>query len=386
MSRTPYSMRPWRLAAAAVLLALLGACDKEKDVEPPAKLVDFKESLNVQRVWNASLGGGDEVMRGGLAPAADGERVFVAGRGGDVLAVQAASGKTLWRARTKAELSGGPGAGQGLVVVGSADGDIIAFDAVTGTQRWSSKVGGEVLAAPAVAENAVIVRTVAGRLLGLSPADGKELWREDQQIPRLTLRGTGAPVVAGNTAICGFDNGRVLAVDAARGEVLWEQLVSPARGRTELERLVDIDSAVKVSGAEIFVAGFQGRVAMLAIDSGQTWWSREISSHRGLDIDEERVVVTTATGEVIALRRRTGVELWRQNGLRVRRLSAPAIVAGRIAVADFEGYVHWLDPDTGAFVARSKTGGRTSNAPLVVGDLVVFQDDEGRVTALRPKG
>jgi outer membrane protein assembly factor BamB len=143
---------------------------------------------------------------------------------------------------------------------------------------------------------------------------------------------------------------------------------------------------VKVSGADIFVAGFQGRVAMLAIDSGQTWWSREISSHRGLDVDEERVVVTTATGEVIALRRRTGVEIWRQNGLRLRRLSAPAIVGTRVAVADFEGYVHWLDIESGAFVARTKTGGRTSNAPLVVGDLVMFQDDEGRVTALRPKG
>jgi outer membrane protein assembly factor BamB len=237
-----------------------------------------------------------------------------------------------------------------------------------------------------VSESAVIVRTVAGRLLALSPADGKEIWREDQQIPRLTLRGAAAPVVAGSTTICGFDNGRVLAVDTTRGEVLWEQLVSPARGRTELERLVDIDSAVKVSGADIFVAGFQGRVAMLAIDSGQTWWSREISSHRGLDVDEERVVVTTATGEVIALRRRTGVEIWRQNGLRLRRLSAPAIVGTRVAVADFEGYVHWLDIESGAFVARTKTGGRTSNAPLVVGDLVMFQDDEGRVTALRPKG
>jgi outer membrane protein assembly factor BamB len=365
---------------------LLAACDKEKDVEPPAELVDFKETLTVQRVWSASLGGGDEVMRGGLAPAAEGERVFVAGRGGDVLALQGASGKTLWRARTKAELTGGPGAGQGLVVVGTADGGVIALDAVTGTQRWTAKVGGEVLSAPAVSESAVIVRTVAGRLLALSPADGKEIWREDQQIPRLTLRGAAAPVVAGSTTICGFDNGRVLAVDTTRGEVLWEQLVSPARGRTELERLVDIDSAVKVSGADIFVAGFQGRVAMLAIDSGQTWWSREISSHRGLDVDEERVVVTTATGEVIALRRRTGVEIWRQNGLRLRRLSAPAIVGTRVAVADFEGYVHWLDIESGAFVARTKTGGRTSNAPLVVGDLVMFQDDEGRVTALRPKG
>jgi len=386
MSRVPISPRMWRFAAATVLLALLAACDKEKDVEPPAELVDFKETLTVQRVWSASLGGGDEVMRGGLAPAAEGERVFVAGRGGDVLALQGASGKTLWRARTKAELTGGPGAGQGLVVVGTADGGVIALDAVTGTQRWTAKVGGEVLSAPAVSESAVIVRTVAGRLLALSPADGKEIWREDQQIPRLTLRGAAAPVVAGSTTICGFDNGRVLAVDTTRGEVLWEQLVSPARGRTELERLVDIDSAVKVSGADIFVAGFQGRVAMLAIDSGQTWWSREISSHRGLDVDEERVVVTTATGEVIALRRRTGVEIWRQNGLRLRRLSAPAIVGTRVAVADFEGYVHWLDIESGAFVARTKTGGRTSNAPLVVGDLVMFQDDEGRVTALRPKG
>jgi outer membrane protein assembly factor BamB len=132
----------WRFAAATVLLALLAACDKEKDVEPPAELVDFNETLTVQRVWSASLGGGDEVMRGGLAPAAEGERVFVAGRGGDVLALQGASGKTLWRARTKAELTGGPGAGQGLVVVGTADGGVIALDAVTGTLRWTAKLGG----------------------------------------------------------------------------------------------------------------------------------------------------------------------------------------------------------------------------------------------------
>ena len=211
------------------------------------------------------------------------------------------------------------------------------------------------------------------------------MWREDQQIPRLTLRGTAAPVVSGSVAFCGFDNGRVISIETARGEVLWDQLVSPARGRTELERLVDIDSAVKILGADVFVASFQGRVAMLAADTGQIWWSREISSHRGLAVDEDRVVVSGAMGEVVALRRRTGVDLWRQDGLRMRRLSAPALVGNRVAVADFEGYVHWLDGDTGAFVARTKIGGRTSNSPVVVADVVIFQDDEGRVTALRPK-
>jgi len=324
-------------------------------------------------------------MRGGLSPAAMGERVYAAGRDGDVVAIELANGKVAWRAKTKTTLSGGPGVGGTLVVVGSADGEVIALDTATGTRRWSAQVGGEVLAAPAVSSDIVIVRTVAGRLVALSAEDGAERWHEDQQIPRLTLRGTGAPVISGTVAFCGFDNGRVIAVDTARGEVFWEQLVSPARGRTELERLVDIDSAVKVLGADVFVAGFQGRVAMLASDTGQIWWSREISSHRGLAIDEDRVVVSGAMGEVVALRRRTGVDLWRQDGLRMRRLSAPAIVGNRVAIADFEGYVHWLDGDTGAFVARSKTGGRTSNAPVVVGDVVIFQDDDGRVTALRPK-
>jgi len=385
MSRDTRVTLPLRLAAAAALLAALAACDREKDIEPPAELVDFAASATIQKAWSISLGGGDEVMRDGLAPAADLERVYLAGRGGEVLAVQAETGRVLWRSKADAELTGGPGAGGGVVAVGTADGEVIALDGATGTRRWAAKVGGEVLAAPAVTANVVVVRTVAGRVLGLALETGKELWREDQQIPRLTLRGTAPPVIAGNAAICGFDNGRVLSIDATAGEVFWEQLVSPARGRTELERLVDIDASIKVREADVLVAGFQGRVAMLALDSGQIWWSREISSHRGLDVNDDLVVVSSAMGEVIALRRRTGVEVWRQEGLRLRRLSAPALVGGRVAVADFEGYVHWLDAATGGFVARSKTSGRTSNAPLVVGGLVIFQDDEGRVTALRPK-
>jgi outer membrane protein assembly factor BamB len=325
-------------------------------------------------------------MRAGLAPAVDGEVVYAAGRDGDVLAISQANGKTLWRAKTRAELTGGPGAGFGIVAVGSANGELIALDQATGTTLWTVPVGGEVLSAPAIAADAVVVRTVAGVLLGLSREDGKVLWREEQQIPRLTLRGAAAPVVAGNAAICGFDNGRVIAAETRNGEVLWEQLVSAPRGRTELERLVDIDSAVKVSGVDVFVAGFQGRVAMLALDSGQSWWSREISSHRGLDVDDESVYVSTATGEVIALRRRSGVEVWRQDGLRLRGLSAPVAIGAHVAVADFEGYVHWLNAGTGAFVARTKAGARVSNPPVRAGDLIVLQDDEGRVTAFRPRG
>lgn len=364
-------------------LVALGACSKEKDIEPPAELVDFKTTLEVDRAWAASVGGGDAVMRLGLGVSSDDGRVFAAGHGGEVIAVDLASGRNLWRTKTKVALSGGPGAGAGLVVVGSNDGDVIALGADNGTERWRVRVGGEVLAAPAISAKAVIVRTVDGRLRGLSLEDGKEIWVDEQAVPRLSLRGNAAPVVAGDVAICGFDNGKVAAFGTADGEVLWEAAVAPPRGRTELERLNDIDATVRISGDDVFVVGFQGRAARLAIDSGQLWWSRELSSHRGLAVDDDAVYVSTADGEVVAMQRRTGVELWRQKAMRLRGLAAPAVLGDAVAVADFEGYVHWLDRTTGELRARTRAGDRISNPPLNVDGKLVFIDDNGRVTAYK---
>ncbi len=374
-----------RRAFGAVLLAtlVLAACSKEKDVDLPAELVDFKPTAKVQRIWSASFGSAEPELRLGLGLAADGDRVFGASHNGDVVALNAKDGRTAWRTKSRATLSAGPGAGAGLVVVGSSTGDVIALEATSGQERWRVRVNGELLAAPAASERAVVVRTVSGFLIGLNPADGRELWREEQQVPRLTLRGTSAPTLVGDTALCGFDNGRVLAIGATSGEVLWDAAIAPPRGRTELERLVDIDSSVKVNGADVFVVGFQGRAAMLALDTGQIWWSRELSSYRGLDFDDEAVYVSTSSGEVEALRRRTGVDLWKQAGLKFRRLSAPTAFGAFVVVGDLDGQLHWLDKATGVLAARVSLGGRISNAPLVVGESLIAVDDKGRVAAFR---
>ena len=187
------------------------------------------------------------------------------------------------------------------MVVGSSEGEVIALNAADGAERWRVKVNGEVLSAPAVAPQGVIVRTVDGRLRGLALDTGKELWQYEQAVPRLSLRGTAVPVISGTAVICGFDNGKVVALNIADGALLWETTVAPSRGRTELERLVDIDSAVKVFGNDVFAVGFQGRVAMLALDTGQIWWAQDASSYRGLAVDDENVYISTAEGEVVAL-------------------------------------------------------------------------------------
>jgi outer membrane protein assembly factor BamB len=269
-----------------------------------------------------------------------------------------------------------------VVAVGSADGVIVALDMATGQQRWRAEVKGEILSAPAVGGSEVIVRTVDGKLRALAIADGKEIWTAEQQIPRLTLRGAAAPVVARDLAISGFDNGRVLAVSVADGSTVWDSPVSPSHGRTELERLNDIDAPVKVMGDEVFVAGFQGRAAMLALDSGQVWWAKDVSSYRGVDVDDTQMYVSTSQGALKAIARRTGQPMWENPVLKLRSLSAPAVAGDYVVVADLDGYVHYFDRATGELAGRTKAGGnRVTNAPLAVGDLVYVVTDDGEISA-----
>lgn len=364
-------------------LLVLGACSKEKEVDPPAKLVDLTPKIQVRQVWSTSLAG-TERLRLGLRPALDGERLVVADHKGRVLAVGSENGRVQWRTDTKLPLSGGPGVGHGRVVAGSSDGDVVALNAADGTQLWKVNIGGEVLAAPAVAEAIVVVRTVDGRLRGLAGADGHELWTVEQQVPRLSVRGTAPPVITGNLVICGFDNGKVLAVELADGEIVWENTIAPSRGKTELERMVDVDSAVRVVDRDVFVVGFQGRAAMLALESGQIWWSRDASSDRGLVVNDDAAFIAAANGDVIALHRRDGTPLWEQPALHRRSLSGPALDGSTVVVADFEGYLHWLDAATGELLARQRPGGdRVTNAPLAANGMVFVLTDSGRLAAYR---
>jgi outer membrane protein assembly factor BamB len=373
-----------RLCLLVAIGLLAAACSKEKDVAPPAELVEFDPAVRVDRVWSVGTGGGDDVLRLGLRPAVAGERVYVAGHGGDVRALELATGKEIWKSGTDIELAGGPGVGEGLVVAGGSGGRLVALDAETGAEKWRAGMGGEVLAAPAIADGIVVVRTVDGRVRGLRAADGTDVWSYEQPVPPLSLRGNAPPVVTGDTVVAGLDNGKVVALALASGELLWSATVAPSQGRTEIERLVDIDSAVRVVGDDIFVVGYQGRLAMLALRTGQIWWGRELSSHRGLAIGADTLYVTTADSTVVALRRRDGTQVWQQQALLRRSVTAPAAAGDALVAGDFEGYLHWLDPADGSLLARAKTGGgRISHSPVVAGDLVLVQTDSGEVQAWR---
>jgi outer membrane protein assembly factor BamB len=367
------------LCAAAVL----GGCSKDKS-EKPAVLVPLTNRIDIKTVWHTKLGGEKPILRLGLGVAVDDQRAFAASYKGSVAAFEVASGKELWQRSLRAPLSAGPAAGDGLVVIGSSKGDVIALAEQDGAPRWRVRINAEILSAPAIGDGLVIVRGVDGKLHGLSAKDGGENWVIDQQVPRLSLRGSSRPIVVGDLAICGFDNGRVVAVSVGNGSSAWEAAVGQSHGSTELQRLIDIDASVVADGDDLFAVAYQGRVARLSRDSGQIGWARDLSSYRGLAVDANAVYVSTAEGDLVRLDRRTGIEQWRQKSLERRQLSAPVVYRGRIVVGDLAGVVHWFDAATGDPIARVSIGKqRVSTPPVVAGDLLMVFGDNGELNALR---
>jgi len=382
-TNTLRSLRFWTALAAA--LCMLAACSKSKAPDQPAKLAPIKTTLRVQHIWSASVGDrGAKRLRLGLGLALDGSRVFASGHGGDVSAFDLATGRRLWRTKTKLPLGGGPAVRGNLVVVGASDGHVIALNAADGKPLWTVLINGAVIAAPAISDNVVAVRSVDGKLRALSPTDGHELWEADQEVPSLSVRGTSSPVIVGDLIICGFDNGKVLAVNSSDGSQVWLSTVSAPHGRTEIQRLADVDGPVDVSGKDVYTVGYHGNVTMLALDSGQTWWSHEASSYRALTMGSDAVYMSTAEGRVVALNRTNGSAIWTQPALAYRGLTAVAVSDDAVITADFQGYVHFLDKHTGAFIARVRSGRlRISNPPIVAGNEVVVINDGGHISAYR---
>lgn len=377
------SLRFW--AAMAASLCLLAACSKNKNPDQPAKLAPIKSTLRVEHIWSASVSDrGAKRLRLGLGLALDGDRVFASGHKGEVAAFDLRTGHRLWRTNTRLPLGGGPAVRGNLVVVGASDGHVVALNAADGKVLWTVLVNGAVIAPPAISDNVVAVRSVDGKLRGLSPTDGHELWEAGQDVPSLSLRGTSTPVIVGDLIICGFDDGKVVAVNSADGSQVWQATVAAPHGRTEIQRLADVDGPVSVAGKDVYAVGYHGNATMLALESGQTWWAHQASSYRGLVVGNKVVYMSTADGHVEALNPSNGSVIWSQPALRYRGLTTVAVSDDAVIAADFQGYVHFLDKSTGAFIARVRAGRlRISNPPVVEGNEVVVINDGGHISAYR---
>jgi outer membrane protein assembly factor BamB len=382
MRRLLITLLPLALAGCGSMNPMNWWSDDSNEI-PVAELVDIQERVRLQKVWSASTDGGMDDDRVKLVPFVYEGNVFVAEREGKVKALNAGSGRTIWSADTELNISGGPGAGEGLVLVGTSDGEVVALDEVDGEERWRARVSSEVLSVPKASQGVVVVHTIDGKLFALNAQNGKQLWFYDRSIPVLTLHGSSSPVISGPAVFCGFSNGRMVAFELESGRLLWEATVSVPRGRSELERMVDIDGDPLVLGGLVFVATFQGDLAAIVERSGEVVWRRKLSSHAGLGGDFQQLYVTDEEDHVWAIDPRNGAALWKQEKMFGRRLTAPIPMGNYVLVGDHEGYVHVLSPEDGDLIGRIRVGSDPiSTPPRVVGDVAYILGDGGDLAAI----
>lgn len=389
MSRA-WNKRVGLTAMLLVVLATLPGCEAlrgdTKDARfNPAPLPKISTSVELRQLWSNRVDGGKAARSGQrLSIAVAGERAFMAGADGIVRAVDARSGAQRWQVRTGQRVSAGPGSDGARVAVGTLDGDLIVLDANDGEQLWTHGMLAEVLSPPIVSRDAVYAVGIDGRVHALDAANGQTRWTFDTTVPLLTLRGTGELILDGERLIVGAANGKVFALDVTRGDVIWEAMPGESKGRNELERLVDVDGRLAVDRGDVFASAFQGKTQALTGDSGSPLWTADFGSAVGLAVDRQQVYVVTDRSIVVALDKRSGGEIWRQEELKERLLSAPAVLGEQIVVGDYEGHLHLLAMADGKLVGRSRLGGDGfSVAPIVVDGVMYAVERGGRVAAFQ---
>ena len=319
-----------------------------------------------------------------LGPAQHGDTIYTVDVKGRVRALAQDDGKEQWRTDLDLAITGGVGFGDDLVLVASRKGDVVALDKDKGRVLWRAQVASEVLAPPAADAGVVVVQSVDGKLTGLESATGKRLWTFDRSEPALSLRGTATPVILSDAVLTGFASGKIVAVNLKNGRLLWETPVAQPQGRSEIERLIDVDVPVLVSGRTLLAAAYQGKIVAVNLESGRLIWSRDISTYSALAADTDNVYVSDVRGHVYALDLRSGSTVWKQEKLTLRRLSAPAVTGNAVAVADFEGYVHWLAREDGRFLARERAArAAVLAAPVADGATLYVNTQNGYLVALR---
>lgn len=372
-----------RLLCAASVVAALSGCSSS-EVLPPSPLPDFDAQIQINELWDYDIGDGVDGKYIGLSPSVTEEFVYVAAADGDVSKLDRLKGKPLWEVETDESISGGVAAGYGVVAFGTTDGFAVTLAEDTGEPKWRTRLTAQIFSVPAIGPELIIYQTYDGKLHALAQDTGKVEWVYDTNIPALTLRGTSSPLQRDAVVLAGFANGKMVALDTQAGYVGWERVLSQPKGRSELEKLSDIDGRFWVDGERIYVANFQGNLSALDLRTGQPFWVKDYSSYVGVAEHNERVFAVNDESVVNAFNAENGGELWEQVLLKGRRGSTPAAYDDYVVIGDYEGYLHWIHAETGAFAARVKLDSASINSiPVVRDDTLYVQSSGGEIAAYK---
>ena len=347
----------------------------DEDPRAPAELLDVVSETTINRNWRINVGNGQGDNYKKLTPVVDGGFVFAASDDGEIIAVNTINGDLMWQTEVENSITGGVGAGDGIVMIGTEAAELIVFNQSNGEEVWRASVSSEILSQPKTNGDIVVAQTVDGKLIALNREDGMQRWTYETTLPALTLRGTSSPILTSEgTVVAGFSNGILVSVAAEDGVYVWEERVAVPDGQYDIERVIDVDGELLVDGSRILAASYQGNLMAFDIASGQIVWGMEASSYHGMDQGFGNIYYSDDKSHLIALRNNSSDVVWQNEELQYRDLTAPKTISNYVAIADYEGYLHLISQIDGRIVGRTRidNDGIRSNLIDDDGKLIVY--------------
>lgn len=376
--------REMKYGVVLALVMVLSSCSwfGHKNVAEPATLKPIKAQVHLKRLWERRIGHGARDRASKLVPALSGDRIFAASADGTIKAMALGTGKVIWEKhvqnffpRSEREaafapksdaIMGGVGAGGDIIAVGTFGGVLVAMNQSDGSLAWKARTTSEVVAPPQINGGMVVVQSIDGKVAAYNALDGSREWVYNATIPSLTLRGTSTPILTNSYVIAGFANGHVAVIDRNKGIATIDQRIAVPKGKSDIDRLVDVDGQMAIDNGMLFAASYQGNVVGLDLSSGKLIWSNPASSIAGVAVGFDNVYLVSFNGEVSALSETDGQTLWHTDALLHRNLTTPEVISSYVAVGDLEGYIQLLAQTDGHIVGRTRVIRGPLTAPFVV--------------------
>ncbi|HCH32149.1 MAG TPA: outer membrane protein assembly factor BamB [Oceanospirillaceae bacterium] len=376
--------RPLRLLLLCMAMATLGACSSTGGSVPePTQLQSIVAQQELVKHWSSKVGAGDHNAFSVLEPVLQQGQIVAVASSGTVAAYNMDTGAAVWQVDLGQTLSAGIGESQDLLFVATQSGKLLALSGVDGSLQWQANTSSEALAVPQANEQLVVVQTIDGKVSAYELGKGKFLWSYTANLPSLTVRGTSTPVVTNNYTYAGFASGKLVALDNQTGSIVWQQTVGSAKGRSEIERLVDIDGALRLLDGVLYSTSYQGSLTAIDALTGALKWQQPLSSLSSAFIVGNTILAVDADDVVLAYDRIEGHVLWQNDSLKHRLLSSAMSLDNQALVIDAQGYAHLLQLTDGAFLGRKKIGtlGARVGSKSYQNNIYILSQD-GRLTRI----
>lgn len=361
-----------KLVILLIVSSILSACAGSVDnAEPPASLLDIKESAKLTLIHELEYGdSASQYMR--IKALELPKEIVFSDSNGKVTVFDKKSFKIRWQKTFDVEFTSAIGGNEKIYVLATRSGEVLAINPLSGDVNWQVAVSSEVLTSPVVSAGRIIVKTVDGQLSALNSETGKQAWVYQREVPALSVRGNSQPYLLDDKVITGLDNGKLVILNVATGELFWEKTISTPHGRSEIERLVDLDADLIMRDNIIYIAGYQGKLVALDLTTGSFLWTKKMSVTKKVSIEDNRLYVTDDNSHIWALDASTGGVIWKQTDFTSRKLTSAVIMDDKLLIADYEGYLHIIAKADGHQLGRDRVDSSGIDVSPIIFDEKIY--------------